>query len=491
MFETGIPNLDLILGGGIPEGDVLLMVGPPGSGKTTLALQMAFHTALSGQNALYISTLSESPTTLVRHIRAFSFFDESLIGKKLFLLNIYPLIKQDLGKVVDMLIQEVKAREAKLVIIDGMMTIHDLHPGAWEMRAFIYELGATLATLDCTTIVTSSAIEHAIEHQFPEFTVADGIVELGKQDIGAQTVRTIKVGKIRGLAPILGQHSLRIDSGGITVFPRIESVFELQDIGISPKRVSLGLPELDAMAFGGLPAGSVTVLAGALGTGKTLICLHYIMEGARQGEKGLMVGFRETPRLLIDKARGFGMDLEAAIRDGLVTILHIPPTDATINEITWKILSEVERFAPQRLALDSLTELEQAVFDERHQRRYMATLVNLLRSKDITSLMAKEIPQIVGPELDFSDTPLAFLAENLVLLRFVEFRGELLHIISILKMRDTDHDYSIRQCIINDKGLKVLGRIETAEGVLTGIARLTTEMRVKGRTSEPRRERGS
>ena len=121
----------------------------------------------------------------------------------------------------------------------------------------------------------------------------------------------------------------------------------------------------------------------------------------------------------------------------------------------------------------------------------MATLVNLLRSKDITSLMTKEIPQIVGPELDFSDTPLAFLAENLVLLRFVEFRGELLRVISILKMRDTAHDYSIRQYIINDKGLKVLGRIETAEGVLTGIARLTTEMRVKGRTSEPRRERGS
>lgn len=483
MLQTGVPNLDLILGGGVPEGDVLLVVGPPGSGKTTLAFQMAFHTAARGENALYVSSLSEPPTRLMGHLRSYSFFDERLIGKRLFLLSIYPLVKQSLEKVADALVAAVREHEAALVIVDGVMTIRDLHPEAPELRSFIYELGAALPALDTTVLLTTSAGGPAMS-QFPEFTMADGILELGVQHLGTQTIRTIRSSKMRGLAPRLGQHSLRIDGRGLTAFPRIESVFEPRDAGISQNRVSLGLPELDAMAFGGLVAGSSTVLAGALGTGKTLACLHYIYDGAQRGEKGLLVGFRESPRQLMDKARAFGMDLETPLKEGRVAILHYPPVDLIIDKVTWELRLEVERFAPQRLALDGIASLERAIGDESRKPGYMAALVGLLRGKDITSLVTKEIAQAVGPELDFSDMPLAVLAENLFLLRYVEFRGELYRIVSILKMRDNAHDHSIRQYTISEKGLRVLARTESAEGVLTGIARLPSEMRVKRRTSE-------
>ncbi len=390
----------------------------------------------------------------------------------------------------DALIQAAMGHQARLVIIDGLMTIRDLYPQQTELRGFIYELGDALRAANTTTLITSSGVACPPEHPLPEFTMTDGILELGSQEIGSQTLRTIRSVKMRGLPNLIGQHSLRLDRGGLTVYPRIESVFVPLDIGLKPERVPLGLPELDSMMLGGPLTGSTTLLAGALGTGKTLVCLQFILEGARRGQKGVFVGFRETQRQLIDKARAFGMDLETPIKDGLVAIFHRAPVDLIADQVTWEILDETERSGPERLALDSIVELEQAIGEQRRARGYMFSLAGTLRARGVTSLITKEVPQVVGPELDFSDTPLAVLAENLVLLRYVEFRSELFRIVSVLKMRDSDHDSSIRQYRVTDKGLKVLSTVETAEGVLTGIARLPSEMRVKRPARELRREEG-
>lgn len=477
LLETGIPNLDLILGGGVPRGDVLLVAGPAGAGKTTLGLQMAFYVASKKQRALYISTLSEPPARLLRHVRPMAFYDEALVGKGLFLVSSYPLAKQGLEEIGAALIGAVKEHRAVLLILDGLMTIRDLHPGAPELRTFLYDLGANLATLDCTTVVLTSG---GGDSASPELTMADGVLELGMEDNGGQTVRTVRVNKLRGLAPLLGRHSLRIDRAGITVFPRLESMYEPQDTGLSPERVGLGMPEMDRLIGGGAVRGSTTILAGALGTGKTLACLHFLMAGAAAGERGLFVGFRESPRQLIDKAGAFGLDLEGAVKDGRVTIVHRPPVDLVVDEVTWAIREYVASLAPRRIALDSIAELEQMLSEERRRRGYMAALLSLLRGKDgATSLVTKEVSQVIGPELDFSDTPLAVLVENLLLLRYVEFRGELFRVVSVLKMRDSDFDPAIRQYTIGANGLQVLDRLETAEGVLTGIARLPGELRVK------------
>lgn len=487
MLETGIPNLDRILGGGVPEGDVLLVVGPAGTGKTTLSLQMAFHLAGIGKPALYASTLSEAPNRLIKHTKGFSFYDERLLGRALFLLNIYPLVKQNLENVGEALTKAAKEHGARLLVLDGLMTLRELHPDTPELRIFLYDLAATLATLDCTTVLTSSRTEASTQPEPFGFTMADGIVELGRQNVGARTLRTIRASKMRGLAPLLGEHSLRIDGDGMAAFPRIESLYLPGDVGLSTDRVPLGLVELDDMMHGGPPAGSATVLAGALGTGKTLTCIHYIMEGVARGERGLIAGFRETPRQLMDKARAFGLELEEAVRDGSVAIFHRAAVDLILDEVTFELRSEVERFAPQRLALDSVVELEYAIFDDRRRRGYVTVLSDFLRAEGVTPLFTVETPQVTGPELDFSRTTMAVLSENLLMFRTVEFRGELVGIVSVLKMRDSAYDSSIRQYAVTDQGVTVVPRDEMAAGVLAAIARLPGEVRMRsGRRGEER-----
>lgn len=479
MLSTGVLNLDLILGGGITEGDMLLVLGGAGTGKTTVTMQMAFGLARSGRNAVYVSALSEAPTRLIEHARQFTFFDQDLIGKRVFLLSVYPLVKDSLDRLRDGMLQTAQQHGAALLVLDGLMTIHDLHPDVPQVRTFIYELGAALAALGTTTVITSGAAERPGGLPLPELTVADGVVEMAMVNIGTQTTRTIRVAKMRGQAPLLGLHSVAIDSGGVRVFPRIESVFKPKDVGLDRERVPTGLDELDAMMHGGPLAASTTVLAGALGTGKTLTSLHWVIGGARRGEKSLFVGFRESPAQLVGKANHFGIDLRGLMDAGLIKIVHLPQVDLVPDELSWEILSHVDRMKPRRLALDSITEVEQAVVDERRRRGFMYALARILRQKGVTALVTKEVSQVVGPELDFSETPLAMLAENLILMRYVEFRGELYRVLSVLKMRDSEHDRSIRQYAITDKGLKVLTKLESGEGLLTGIARLPGELRVR------------
>ena len=484
LIETGIPNLDVVLGGGIPREDVLLVIGRAGTGKTTLCLQLLFHAAKSGQNVIYVSTISEPANKILRHMRGYAFFDESLIGKNLFFLSAYPLIKQSLPTVSDALVQMVREQQASIVVVDGLMSFHDLHPNAPELRTFIYELGAVLATLGCTTIIASSSVALTEEYQFPEFTMADGIVELEMKDVGPQTVRRLRVRKVRGIAPLLGEHSLHLDESGMVLYPRLESVFRSVDVGISSERMPTGMPELDTLTSGGPRSGSITLVAGAVGTGKTLAGLQFIMAGASKGEKGLFVGFRETYRQLLDKARFFNLDLEGAVRAGRVEIIWHPPVDLDVDQVAWEVIQAVDRFAPRRLVIDSITEIQDVMPANRYVRGFMAALASQLRSQQTTTFIVHEIPELIGTELDFSGTPLAILAENLILMRWVEYRSEMYRILSILKMRDSAYDSSIRQFVVTDRGVQVLQRLETAEGLLTGVARSTAEARRR-----PRREK--
>jgi circadian clock protein KaiC len=284
---------------------------------------------------------------------------------------------------------------------------------------------------------------------------------------------------MRGAPSLVGSHAARIDGRGLAVFPQAESLPLPVPPLPSRGRVSSGFAELDDMTGGGLPGGSVTMLAGAPGTGKSILGLQYLMEGARQGDRSLLLAFRERPEVLVSRARAFGMDLEGAIAAGLVQILHRSAATLEVDEALGAAREALGASSPARIVIDSIAELEQDLPDLGRRRRVMAWITDLVRAHGATGLILRETGQIIGPELEFSDSPLAVLAENVILLRYVELDRRLSRVVSILKVRDSAHDPSIREYEIAQTGAQVIAAGVGDPARLSRIAGLPEERRVK------------
>jgi circadian clock protein KaiC len=322
----------------------------------------------------------------------------------------------------------------------------------------------------------------------PEQSVCDVILSLHRVVHGGGHRRALEVLKVRGAAPLGGMHPFVIDSNGLTVFPRLESVVPADPGVWTPARAGFGIAEIDRMIGGGLNVATAAVAAGTPGLGKTLLGLHFLAEGARRGEPGLLAGFIESPAQLRAKARTFGIDLETAERAGTLELLIIPPHDLDADLAAWRIRERIEARHVQRLVIDSATELQGGLTSPERAAMFFASFAAYLRCAGVTTYMTVDVPTIVGPELSFAGNPLVVFAENLLLLRYAELVGELHRVFTVLKMRFSNFDRTLRVYTIDDGvGISIAGRAPRAEGLLTGLARpLSSESHHSRLLFEPR-----
>ena len=470
VLDTGIPYLDAILGGGLPRGAVAMIVGAPGTGKTTIAQQMAFHAASQGANTLYLTGYSETHAKLMAYGRGFRFFVPEQVGDRIQYLSLADLLRQGPESTEHSIVHTARAQQARLVILDGYRSIRRLLGDEPVSTDFLYSLGSKLSLIGVTTVVAAEGEPDAPE-RYGELTVSDTVIGLKRHRHGERYRRTLDVMKIRGLAPIEGLHAFEITRDGIEIYPRLESTVFRGDAPPTGPRAGFGVPELDAMFGGGLPGGTASVVAGAPGVGKTLLGLHFLMAGARAGEPGLLVGFIEDGTRLHEKARAFGMDLEAEERAGRIRLLTIPSYELDPDRVARLLREDVERRGVRRVVVDSAAELDRTFLERVRAPDYFAALAHYLRAQNATSYLTLDIPKIVGQELDLTDSALAMIAENVVLLRYVEYRGRLQRLLSVLKMRTSAHDDTLRTFeIVDGTGIRLLGDALPARGLLTGIA---------------------
>lgn len=471
LFETGIRSFDLLLGGGIPRRQTLIVAGNPGCGKTILCSQVAFLAAARGLPVVLATVTSEPHDKLMDALSAFSFFHHDLLGEKVFLVSTYASLKKGSKEARDTLLHTVREHGAKLLFIDGLRAIRDLWQDEAQLREFLYELGIGLSTMDCVGVFTT---EYPLDKlmTLPEATTVDGIVSLSVSRQGVRRLRRVEVVKLRGRPHLPGEHLMRIGTDGVEVIPRLEAHLPADKDFVPPRtRAGFGLPEFDGLMEGGLPLHSTTMLAGSMGIGKTLLAAHFAAEGARRGEKTLFVSFFEPPAALLARAQRIGLDVQGPLASGALTILNHPPSETEADVLVHSILQEVQRLGIKRLVVDGLTDLELSIAEPERRRTFLAALSTHLRMAGVTSLFTKEVSKIAGTELDFSDTPIAILGENLMLLRYVELRGRIHRVLSILKMRDSKYDGDLREFEISDVGIRVLAPIRSAAGLLTGQAR--------------------
>jgi KaiC/GvpD/RAD55 family RecA-like ATPase len=219
---TGVPNLDDVLGGGLPRGSLAIIVGPPGSGKTTLANQMAFAAARMQRKAMVFTALSEPTSKLIAHLRTFSFFDPELIGDRVQFLSLQQFLTNGLVATGEEMIATAHRAGAGLVVLDGFRGIRGVDVDQQAARRFLFDVGTTLSTLGTTTIITSEA-DARDPSFFPEATTADVIIGLHYDLRGVRQWRNVEIIKMRGAAPLNGLHGFGLTNDGVVVYPRLEA----------------------------------------------------------------------------------------------------------------------------------------------------------------------------------------------------------------------------------------------------------------------------
>jgi circadian clock protein KaiC len=470
FLETGVPNLDRILGGGLRSRSLAMVIGAPGAGKTMLAQQIAFHVAKQNKSVLYLTGYSETHDKLLANNRGLSFFDAAAVGREIQFLNLVDLLHEGAEETEAAIVGEARAHGAQLLVLDGFRSIRRFLDHDQEVAHFLYSLGAKLSVLGVTTLLCLEGDPQNSSHD-PELTVCDAILFLRREVRGSHERRLLEAVKVRGAEPLSGLHPYTIARDGITVYPRWESIVEPTDVPWSDERMSFGIPGVDAIIGGGLTAQTTTLVAGTPGVGKTLLGLHFLSAAEQAGQPALYVGFTENRPQLHERSQTFGLNLVEAEAAGRLRLVCLPGYDLDADRIASLIARDIEERGVRRLMIDSLTEVERGVLASDRRADFLSALVTHLRNERVTTYITLDITAVVSPTLAFADMPLSVLAENLVVLRFAEYMNQLHRVMAIIKMRFSDYDPTLYEYSLKaGQGIGVVGPAPPAVGLLTGIA---------------------
>jgi circadian clock protein KaiC len=461
---------DRILGGGLPARSVNVIAGEPGAGKTIFALQMLFHQARQGRKCLYLTTLSEPSMKLISYVQQFSFFDERLIAAN-------RVVFADLGSVVrrrgaqDTLTEittRVEHEEPAVVVIDSFKALRDLLGDASVMRTFVYDLAVHTSTWGALSLFVGEYTQEEVA-TFPEFAIADGIIRLSNRREELRAIREVEVLKLRGADVVTGGHFFQIGEDGLSFFPRVRGPEgPIAEPEAPDERVRTGAAGLDDMLGGGLPRASSTVILGGTGTGKTLLGLQFLLDGARNGEPGILFTLEETTNQLRRITRGFGWDLGAFEEQGLLTLEYVSPVELSTDQFLNQARQEVEQRGARRVVLDSLTSMALGVSSERRFKELVYAITKHFRAAGVSFNMNMEIADLLG-SAQLSGHGVSFAADNVIQLKYVEVAGNLERGISVLKARGVRHATDVRRVNIVPGRIDVEPAFAGLRGVLTGL----------------------
>ena len=468
--KTGIPGLDEILNGGLPNHILTLLSGTSGTGKTIFSFQWLFDGAKHGENGIYIS-ITEPLFTAVRNIESMKFYDRKIIDQeKIRLID----IKEGLGlnqEVVDpqsilrYVEKQVKENNAKRVVIDSITAILYTINDKAKIRQFIFELKKVLATLGCTTILTSEApeIDKYSAYGIEEF-VSDGIIILSNVVGENQIIRNLQVIKMRGIEFRTGSIIFDITSSGLLLYPKIPINRSVAATEFK-MRLSSGIKKLDTLIDGGhdgFPQGHVIMVAGNTGSGKTTFALHFLVDGLKKGESSIYIALEESTSQIKKTALEHGWDLEKYEKSGKLIFVNPDLIDVNPDKLLYQIINALNKTGARRVVLDSVSSLESATMNKVKVREFLIQFSGFMKTMGATSLLTYLSEEAFGAESgqllgggSSSELRLSSIVDGIILLRYVEREQSVAKLLNILKMRGVAHSKNIWQFEVGKDGVKI------------------------------------
>lgn len=460
-LSSGIPGLDLVLGGGFFPRSIYIVNGRPGAGKTIFGSQICFHVAKQGERALFITLLAETHGHLLANLESLGFYDPAVVAESLTFINGYSVLEKDgLTGLLGLLRVTIREHRASVLVLDGLVTAEQISGSDLAFKKFIHELQTLVGVVGCTVFLLSSGKTDDLVR--PEHTMVDGILDLQDEIDEMRAARTIVVRKLRGTAYLRGRHFFEISQDGITIYPRLESRQSPSTRAYPEARPGdtlFGVPRFDTMLGGGISSGTTTLVLGSAGAGKTLLGLHFLAEGARVGQRGLYFGFYEPPHALITKAEQLGIPMRRLIAEQKLEVLWEPPIEHILDALAERLLSAIQRHGVRRLVIDGLIGFKLSIASGTRLTRFFAALANELRARGVTTLVTDEHRGAANlGELELPLSRVSSLWENMIVLRSVDTQaGTSRRVVSVAKRRDGAHDTAHFSFTINASGIHVDG----------------------------------
>jgi circadian clock protein KaiC len=455
---------------------LLLVEGPPGSGKTTIALQFLLQGVREGETCLVASN-AETPEQLRSiaashgwsldgiHITDFSepAGTDDDEGSD---YSLFPEAEIEVGEALQHLFAEAERVRPTLLVIDSVSVLRVLAPTPAFYRRQLKRIRDFLSARSCTTVILDEASmgEKDVRSQ----TLADGVLELQQIDFnyGADR-RRLRVRKLRGCTYVSGGHDFTIGRGGLVVYPRL--VAQAHAKAASFESLRSGIAQIDALAGGGLPRGSSTLVMGPAGVGKSTIATIYTMAAAERGERCCILLFDESAETHLARSQGLGFDVAAAIKGGLIRVNQLDPAELSPGQIAHLLVRRVEEEDVGVVVIDTLNGYLQSAMEEPAVFLHLRELISYLGRRRVVTLLTLTEHGILGANM-VTPIDVSFLADNVFLLRYFEARGAIRQAISVVKKRTGEHERTIRELILKPGGIAVGEPLEDFSGLLSGTA---------------------
>jgi circadian clock protein KaiC len=473
-LRTGISSLDIIAKGGLPKGRTTLISGTAGSGKTVFGVHFLAAGIELGEPGVFV-TFEEAASDIQKNMQSFGWdlaqWEEE--GKLAFVdASPDPHIDTvesggfDLGALVARIANAVKKVKATRVAVDSLGAVFSQFSDQNMVRGELFRIASALKGMGVTAVLTAERVDdHGPVARFGvEEFIADNVMILRNALEDETRRRTIEILKFRGCDHQKGEYPFTIvPHGGVIVIPLSAMTLSMKSSDI---RISSGNKQLDEMCGGGFFRDSVTLVSGATGTGKTLTVAQFLQGGAANGERCLLLAFEESRDQLVRNATGWGFDFEKMEREGLLKVVCDYPDVSGLEDWLVTIQAIINDFKPQRMALDSLSALEN-VGTTKAFREFVIGLTSFIKHQEITGVFTSTTGSLMGGD-SITESHISTLTDSIILLRYVEMFGDMKRGLTVLKMRGSWHDKAIREFTI-DKGGMQLGRpFRNVTGILSG-----------------------
>ncbi|MBD2110448.1 MULTISPECIES: circadian clock protein KaiC [Cyanophyceae] len=472
-IRTLIEGFDDISHGGMPAGRSTLVSGTSGTGKTLFAVQFIYNGITEFDEPGVFVTFEESPEDIIQNAYSFGWDLQRLVDDgKLFILDASPdpegqdvVGNFDLSALIERIQYAIRKYKARRVSIDSVTAVFQQYDAASVVRREIFRLVARLKLMGVTTVMTTERLDEygPVARFGVEEFVSDNVVIVRNALEGERRRRTIEILKLRGTTHMKGEYPFTITNGGVNIFPL--GAMQLTQRS-SNARVSSGVPTLDEMCGGGFFKDSIILATGATGTGKTLLVSKFLVDGCKSGERAILFAYEESRAQLSRNAYSWGVDFEAMEEQGLLKIICAYPESAGLEDHLQIIKTEISQFKPSRVAIDSLSALDRGVSNNSF-RQFVIGVTGFAKQEEITGFFTNTTEQFMGLH-SITESHISTITDTILMLQYVEVRGELSRAINVFKMRGSWHDKGIREYTINNQGPDIKDSFRNLERIISG-----------------------